>query len=104
MEKIIADLNPMLRGGFGYFKHAYRTEFKSVDGFVRRRLQALLLRRNKKIRQGQEPPGEQTLAKRLFREAWTFHRGYRESIEKWQSSRDCHSCRRFIFRGGEPLH
>ena len=48
MDKIIADLNPMLRGWFGYFKHAYRTEFKSVDGFVRRRLRALLLRRNKK--------------------------------------------------------
>jgi RNA-directed DNA polymerase len=48
LEEIIADLNPMLRGWFGYFKHAYRTEFKSVDGFVRRRLRALLLRRNKK--------------------------------------------------------
>lgn len=48
MEQIIAELNPMLRGWFGYFKHAYRTEFKTVDGFVRRRLRALLLRRDKK--------------------------------------------------------
>lgn len=38
------DLNPMLRGWFNYFKHAYRTEYKTIDGFVRRRLRAILLR------------------------------------------------------------
>jgi hypothetical protein len=32
LPAIIADLNPMLRGWFGYFKHAYRTEFPSIDG------------------------------------------------------------------------
>ena len=44
LAAIIADLNPMLRGWFGYFKHAYRTEFPSIDGFVRRRLRAILRR------------------------------------------------------------
>ncbi len=34
----------MLRGWFGYFKHAYRSEFPSIDGFVRRRLRAILRR------------------------------------------------------------
>ena len=48
MEDIIVELNPMLRGWFNYFKHAYRTEFKSIDGFIRRRLRAILLRRNKR--------------------------------------------------------
>ena len=48
MESIIEDLNPMLEGWFGYFKHAYRTEFAAVDKFVRRRLRAVLLRRNKR--------------------------------------------------------
>ena len=48
MESIIEDLNPMLKGWFGYFKHAYRTEFAAVDKFVRRRLRAVLLRRNKR--------------------------------------------------------
>ncbi len=48
MESIIDDLNPMLEGWFGYFKHAYRTEFAAVDKFVRRRLRAVLLRRNKR--------------------------------------------------------
>ena len=48
LREIIEDLNPMLKGGFNYFKHAYHTEFKSIDGFIRRRLRALLLRRNKR--------------------------------------------------------
>lgn len=48
INEIIADLNPMLRGWFEYFKHAYRTTFNSNDGFVRRRLRAILLKRNKK--------------------------------------------------------
>ena len=41
LREIIEDLNPMLKGWFNYFKHAYRTEFKSIDGFIRRRLRAL---------------------------------------------------------------
>ena len=39
---IIADLNPMLRGWFGYFKHAHPMTFARMDGFIRRRLRALL--------------------------------------------------------------
>lgn len=45
---IIQQLNPMLKGWFGYFKHAYRTTFKGIDGFVRRRLRAILRRRHRK--------------------------------------------------------
>lgn len=48
MNSIIQELNAMLKGWFNYFKHAYRTEFADVDKFVRRRLRALLLRRNKR--------------------------------------------------------
>ncbi len=48
MKEIINELNPMLRGWFNYFKQAHRTTFKANDGFVRRRLRALILRRNKK--------------------------------------------------------
>jgi len=48
INEIIEDLNPMLRGWFEYFKHAYKTTFNSNDGFVRRRLRAILLVRNKK--------------------------------------------------------
>lgn len=48
LERIIADLNPMLRGWFQYFKHAYRTTFNDIDGFVRRRLRALLRKQEKR--------------------------------------------------------
>jgi RNA-directed DNA polymerase len=48
MKEIIESLNPMLRGWYGYFKHADRTTFRSADGFVRRRLRAILLKRHRK--------------------------------------------------------
>ena len=48
LESIIAELNPILRGWFGYFKHAHRSTFRDVDGFVRRRLRALLRKREKR--------------------------------------------------------
>ena len=40
--RIIADLNPLLRGWFGYFKHARPRLFRRLDGFIRRRLRAVL--------------------------------------------------------------
>lgn len=42
LERMIADLNPMLRGWYGYFQHAHRYTFGPIDGFVRRRLRAVL--------------------------------------------------------------
>ncbi len=42
LTRIIADLNPMLRGWFGYFKHAHYYTFTALDGFIRRRLRAIL--------------------------------------------------------------
>lgn len=52
LAQMIAELNPMLRGWFGYFKHAYHRVFPSIDGFVRRRLRAVL-RRHRHKRGGQ---------------------------------------------------
>lgn len=48
LETIIAELTPILRGWFGYFKHANRSTFRAVDGFVRRRLRAILRKREKR--------------------------------------------------------
>jgi RNA-directed DNA polymerase len=48
LERVIADLNPLLRGWFGYFKHAYPTTFASLDGFIRRRLRAMLRKQQKR--------------------------------------------------------
>ena len=48
LGRIIADLNPMLRGWFGYFQHAAPGVFAYVDGFVRRRLRAILRKQEKR--------------------------------------------------------
>jgi len=48
LEYCIGKLNVVLRGWFEYFKHAHRTTFPRVDGFVRRRLRSLLRKRQGK--------------------------------------------------------
>ena len=48
LERIIADLNPVLRGWFAYFKHAHPHIFGRVDGFTRRRLRAVLRKHQKR--------------------------------------------------------
>lgn len=45
---IIRDLNPMLKGWFEYFKHANHWIFKILDGFIRRRLRAILRKQLRK--------------------------------------------------------
>lgn len=48
LTRVIADLNPLLRGWFNYFKHAHHMTFSIVDGFVRRRLRAMLRKQQKR--------------------------------------------------------
>jgi RNA-directed DNA polymerase len=48
LERIIASLNRVLRGWFGYFKHAHPATFMALDKFIRRRLRALLRKREKR--------------------------------------------------------
>src|SRR3954468_8862690 len=45
LPRIIASLNRTLRGWFEYFKHSSRWIFPELDGFIPRRLRALLLKR-----------------------------------------------------------
>jgi RNA-directed DNA polymerase len=42
LGRVLADLNPMLRGWFGYFTHAQGRVFQSLDAMIRRRLRASL--------------------------------------------------------------
>jgi RNA-directed DNA polymerase len=49
IESVIASLNPTLKGWYAYFTG--RFTFSSIDGFVRRRLRAML--RKQKHRPGQ---------------------------------------------------
>jgi RNA-directed DNA polymerase len=52
LKRIISDLNPTLRGWFGYFKHAPKPTFRAIDGFVRRRLRAILRKQEKRPSRG----------------------------------------------------
>lgn len=47
LRTIIEDINPILRGWFGYFQHSYRTTFPSLDGWLRSRLRSVMRRFNK---------------------------------------------------------
>jgi RNA-directed DNA polymerase len=42
LSAIIAQINPVLRGWFGYFQHSKANTFKAVDGWVRMRLRSIL--------------------------------------------------------------
>lgn len=48
LQATIACLNPILRGWFGYFKHARLGTLREVDGYVRTRLRSILRKRCKR--------------------------------------------------------
>ena len=48
LRSIIEELNPVLKGWFGYFKHAHPMTFSGVDGLVRRRLRAIRRKQEKR--------------------------------------------------------
>ena len=48
ITNIISHLNPTIKGWFEYFKHAHHYTFSSLDGFIRRRLRAVLRKQGKR--------------------------------------------------------
>jgi RNA-directed DNA polymerase len=48
LSEIIAKANPILRGWYGYFRQSHRTGLSGPDGWLRRRLRALLRKREKR--------------------------------------------------------
>lgn len=52
LDVIIKKLNLTLKGWYNYFKQAHKWIFGSLDGWIRRRLRALLKRREKKTGMG----------------------------------------------------
>jgi RNA-directed DNA polymerase len=52
---IIAELNPMLRGWYEYFKHAHPWTYSGMDGLIRRRLRSLLREQQKRPGTGRTP-------------------------------------------------
>jgi len=66
LQRIIETLNPTLVGWFAYFKHANRHEFSAIDGFVRRRLRAVLRKQQKRPGQGSTADDHRRWPNRFF--------------------------------------
>lgn len=52
LKSVITQINPILRGWFGYFKHCYKTTFPDIDGWIRMRLRSILRKRQGKRGRG----------------------------------------------------
>ncbi len=78
----VAALNPVLKGWFEYFKHAYRTEFTSLDGFIRRRLRAMLRKQDKRPSAGKSPEDHRRWPNAYFAKA-----GLLALTEAWTEAR-----------------
>jgi RNA-directed DNA polymerase len=52
LRRIIADLNPVLRGWFEYFKHSHHRTFPRLDGWIRMRLRSILRKQQGKAGRG----------------------------------------------------
>lgn len=72
LQRIIEELNPTLVGWFAYFKHANRHEFPAIDGFVRRRLRAVLRKQQKRPGQGYTVEDHRRWPNRFFAEKGLF--------------------------------
>lgn len=52
LGRIIADINPILRGWFEYYKDSHRTVPEEIDGWVRMRLRSILRKRDRRKGRG----------------------------------------------------
>jgi hypothetical protein len=48
LSEIVAKANPILRGWYGYFRESHPTGLSGPDGWIRRRLRAMLRKREKR--------------------------------------------------------
>jgi RNA-directed DNA polymerase len=66
IQKVVENLNPLLKGWYNYFKHAYKTTFPYVDGFIRRRLRAILRAQEKRQSYGRTREDHKRWPNRYF--------------------------------------
>jgi RNA-directed DNA polymerase len=66
LGEIIAKVNPILRGWHGYFRDSYPTGLSGPDGWLRRRLRALLRKREKRPGYGLSKADSQRWPNRWF--------------------------------------
>lgn len=72
LTQVIAMLNPMLRGWFGYFKHALHWVLESIDKFIRRRLRAILRKQQKRPGRGWSRADHRRWPNKTFADAGLF--------------------------------
>lgn len=82
LERIVKDLNRTLRGWFAYFKHAHPRTFIVLDGFIRRRLRALLRKQEKRTGFGATLNDHQRWPNAFF-----AHAGLLALHTAWQTAR-----------------
>ena len=72
LSEIIAQVNPILRGWHGYFRDSYRTGLSGPDGWLRRRLRAMLRKREKRPGYGLSQADSRRWPNRWFAEQGLF--------------------------------
>ncbi len=72
LRQIVEDINPVLRGWFGYFKHARPRLFRRLDGFVRRRLRAILRKQEKRPSMGRSEADHRRWTNAFFADMGLF--------------------------------
>ena len=82
LMRIIAELNPLLRGWFQYFQHAHPQTFARIDQFIRRRLRALLRKQQRRPGQGRCHADHRRWPNRYFAAAGLF-----TLSEAWKAAR-----------------
>jgi RNA-directed DNA polymerase len=76
ITQVIKSLNPMLKGWFNYYKHAHRYTFEPIDGFIRRRLRAILRAQDKTPGRGRTHADHRRWPNKFFADLglFTLHR------------------------------
>ncbi len=82
LTRIIDSLNPMLKGWFGYFKHAHPRTFIVLDKFIRRRLRSILRKQEKRPGFGKCQADHQRWPNAFF-----AHAGLLALHTAWQTAR-----------------
>jgi RNA-directed DNA polymerase len=72
LKEIVDRANPILRGWYGYFRESYRTGLSGPDGWLRRRLRAMLRKREKRPGYGLTQADHKKWPNRWFAEQGLF--------------------------------
>jgi len=91
MFSIIRKLNLSLKGWFQYFKHAHRWIFERLDGWIRRRLRAILKRREKKTGLGKTLKDHMKWPNQYFAKAGLFslQTAYKQAVATIKTAKAC---------------